>query len=243
MVALQPTIGIVEQLFQGVPTILPQSFAQPQLQPNCGPKLPSVARRALARAMKASTSEAVSRRTDVWSFFCIGGGPRGAGVLHGQLDALLGQLLKLLAAFHRLAQLLGARAGQPLGVVLAFLPNLILVVGAQRMAGVGPRSKLGFEGAVFHLVDPGHFLEDHLTLLDKFAHTGSPCRWQTGQACRITFCFHDHFLSALRSESGGQLSFYIGEACCKWTKLWFDTFKCVRSSYTKPMRVVVNSNS
>jgi hypothetical protein len=91
-------------------------------------------------------------------------------VLHCQLDALPGQLLKLLAAFHRLAQLLGARAGHPSGVVLAFLPDLMLVAGPQRMAGVGPRSELGFEGAVLHLHDPGHFLEDHLTLLDKFAH-------------------------------------------------------------------------
>jgi hypothetical protein len=83
---------------------------------------------------------------------------------------LLGQVLKLLAAFHRLTQLLGARAGHPLGVVFASLPNLILVVGAKRMAGVGTRSELGFKGAVLHLVDLGHFLEDHLTLLDKFAH-------------------------------------------------------------------------
>jgi len=83
---------------------------------------------------------------------------------------LLGQLLKLLAAFHRLAQLLGARTGHPLGVVLAFLPNLMLVVGAQRLAGVGTRSELGFKGAVLHSIDLGHFLEDHLTLLDKFAH-------------------------------------------------------------------------
>jgi hypothetical protein len=91
-------------------------------------------------------------------------------VLHCQLDALLGQLLKLLAALHRLAQLLGARAGHPSGVVPAFLPDLMLVVGAQRMAGVGTGSELGFEGAILHLDDLGHFLEDHLTLLDKFAH-------------------------------------------------------------------------
>ncbi len=83
---------------------------------------------------------------------------------------MLGQLLKLLAALHRLAQLLRARAGHPLGVVLALLPNLMLVVGSQRMAGVGPWSELGFKGAVLHLIDPGHFLEDHLTLLDEFAH-------------------------------------------------------------------------
>jgi len=120
--------------------------------------------------MKASTSEAVSCRTDVWSFFCIGGEPRRAGVLNCQLDALLGQLFKLLAAFNRLAQPLGARAGHPLGVVLAFLPDLILVVGTERMAGVGTRSELGFKGAVLHLIDLGHFLEDHLALLDKFAH-------------------------------------------------------------------------
>jgi len=44
---------------------------------------------------------------------------------------LLGQLLKLLAAVHRFAQLLGARAGHPFGVVLARLPNLILVIRAQ----------------------------------------------------------------------------------------------------------------
>ena len=83
---------------------------------------------------------------------------------------MLGQLFKLLTALHRFAQLLGARSGDPLGVVLAFLPDLILVVGAQRMAGVGPRSELGFKGAVLHLIYLGHFLEDHLTLLDKFAH-------------------------------------------------------------------------
>jgi hypothetical protein len=91
-------------------------------------------------------------------------------VLDGQLDALLGQLLKLLATFHRLAQLLGARTRHALGVVFAFLPNLILVVGAQGMAGVGTRSEFGFKGAVLHLVNLGHFLEDHLTLLDKLAH-------------------------------------------------------------------------
>jgi hypothetical protein len=79
-------------------------------------------------------------------------------------------LLKLLAALHRLAQLLGARAGHPLGVVLALLPNLILVIRSQRTAGVGARSELSLEGAVLHLVNPGHFLEDHLALLDEFAH-------------------------------------------------------------------------
>jgi len=36
LVALQPPIRIVEQRFQGVPAILPQSFAQPQLQPLWG---------------------------------------------------------------------------------------------------------------------------------------------------------------------------------------------------------------
>jgi hypothetical protein len=83
---------------------------------------------------------------------------------------LLGQLLKLLATVHRLAQLLGARAGHPFGVVLAILPNLILVIRAQRMAGVGSRTELGLEGAVLHLLDLGHFLEDDLALLDEFAH-------------------------------------------------------------------------
>jgi hypothetical protein len=38
------------------------------------------------------------------------------------------------------------------------------------MVGIGSRAILGFKGAVLHLVDPGHFLEDHLALLDEFAH-------------------------------------------------------------------------
>jgi hypothetical protein len=79
-------------------------------------------------------------------------------------------LLKLLAAFHRLAQLLGARAGHPFGVILAIFPNLMLVIRAQRVAGIGSLTKLALERAVLHLVDLGHLLEDHLTLLDEFAH-------------------------------------------------------------------------
>jgi hypothetical protein len=124
----------------------------------------------LARATKASISEAVSWRTDAWSFFCLGGSLGLPGVLHGELDAFLSQLLKLLAALHRLAQLLGAWAGHPFGMVFALPPDLMLVIGAQRMAGVGALAILGLEGAVFHLVDPGHFLEKDLTLLDKLAH-------------------------------------------------------------------------
>jgi hypothetical protein len=79
-------------------------------------------------------------------------------------------VLELLAPLHRLAQLLGARAGHPLGVILAISPNLMLVIRAQRVAGIGSLTKLGLEGAVFHLVDLSHLLEDHLALLDKFAH-------------------------------------------------------------------------
>jgi len=69
-----------------------------------------------------------------------------------------------------LAQLVGARAGHPFGVILAILPNLILVIRAQRVAGIGSLTKLALERAVLHLVDLGHLLEDHLTLLDEFAH-------------------------------------------------------------------------
>ena len=53
---------------------------------------------------------------------------------------------------------------------LAILPDLILVIGAQRMFGVGSRAVLGLERTVFHLVNPGHFLKDHLALLDEVAH-------------------------------------------------------------------------
>jgi len=76
----------------------------------------------------------------------------------------------LLAAIHGLAQLLRAGTRHPFGVVFALLPDLILVIRAQGMVGIGSRAILGFKGAVLHLVDPGHFLEDHLALLDKFAH-------------------------------------------------------------------------
>jgi len=38
------------------------------------------------------------------------------------------------------------------------------------MARVGSGTELGLDGAVLHLVDLGHFLEDDLALLDKFAH-------------------------------------------------------------------------
>jgi len=79
-------------------------------------------------------------------------------------------LLELLAALHRLAQLLGARAGDSFGVVFAVLPNLMLVIRSQRMAGVSSGTELGLEGAILHLVDPGHFLQEDLALLDKFAH-------------------------------------------------------------------------
>lgn len=40
-------------------------------------------------------------------------------MFYRQLDTLLSQLLELLAALNRLAQLLGARAGNSFGVVLA----------------------------------------------------------------------------------------------------------------------------
>jgi hypothetical protein len=38
------------------------------------------------------------------------------------------------------------------------------------MLGVGPQAVLSLERAVFHLVNPGHFLKEHLALLDKVAH-------------------------------------------------------------------------
>jgi len=79
-------------------------------------------------------------------------------------------LLELLAALHRLAQFLGAWTGDPFGVVFALLPDLILIIGPEGMVRVGSPAILGVEGAVLHLVDPGHFLEDHLALLDEFAH-------------------------------------------------------------------------
>jgi len=76
----------------------------------------------------------------------------------------------VLAALHRFAQLLGARTGDPFGMILALLPDLIFVVGSQGMIGVSSGPILGFKGAVLHLVDLGHFLEDDLALLDEFAH-------------------------------------------------------------------------
>jgi len=79
-------------------------------------------------------------------------------------------LLKVLPTFEGFAQLLGAGIGDSLGAILAILPDLILVIGAQRMFGVGSRAVLGLERTVFHLVNPGHFLKDHLALLDEVAH-------------------------------------------------------------------------
>jgi len=38
------------------------------------------------------------------------------------------------------------------------------------MAGVGSGTELGLEGAVLHLLDPGHFLKDDLALLNEFTH-------------------------------------------------------------------------
>jgi hypothetical protein len=43
------------------------------------------------------------------------------------------------------------------------------------MVGIGSRAILGLKGAVLHLVDLGHFLEDHLALLDKYAHGRNYC--------------------------------------------------------------------
>jgi len=82
-------------------------------------------------------------------------------------------LLKLLAPFHRLAQLFGARPGHAFRVIFAPLPDLILKIGTQRVAGVGARTVFGLEGAVLHLVDLRHFLEDYLSLFEEFAHGAS----------------------------------------------------------------------
>jgi len=79
-------------------------------------------------------------------------------------------LLKLLAPFHRLAQLFGARPGNSFGVIFAPLPDLILKIRSQRMAGVGASSVFSLEGAVLHLVDLRHFLKDSLPLFKEFAH-------------------------------------------------------------------------
>jgi hypothetical protein len=81
-------------------------------------------------------------------------------------------LLKLLAALYRFAQLLGARAGDPFGVVLAILPHLILVIGPEGMVRVDSRPVLSLKRAKLHLVDLSHFPEDYLTLLDEIAHAG-----------------------------------------------------------------------
>lgn len=81
----------------------------------------------------------------------------------------------MLTALHRFAQLLGARAGDPFGMVLALLPDLILVIGSQRMLGISSGPILGFKGAILHMVDLGHFLEDDLALLDEFAHAAKYC--------------------------------------------------------------------
>jgi hypothetical protein len=43
------------------------------------------------------------------------------------------------------------------------------------MVGIGSGAILGPKGTMLHLVDPGHFLEDHLALLDKFTHGGNYC--------------------------------------------------------------------
>jgi hypothetical protein len=91
-------------------------------------------------------------------------------VRHGQLNAFLSQSLKLLATFHRLAQLLGTGTGDPLGMVFTLPPDLVLKIGSAGMVRVGTRAKLGLEGAVLHLINPGHLLEDRLPLLDEFAH-------------------------------------------------------------------------
>jgi hypothetical protein len=94
-------------------------------------------------------------------------------MFHGQLDAFLRPLLKLLAPCHRLAQLFGARSGNSFRVIFARLPDLILKIGPQRMAGVGASAVFGLEGAVLHLVDLRHFLEDSLPLFEEFAHGAS----------------------------------------------------------------------
>jgi hypothetical protein len=41
------------------------------------------------------------------------------------------------------------------------------------MVGVGPRPIFGLEGAVLHVVDLRHFLEDCLPLFQEFAHGAS----------------------------------------------------------------------
>jgi hypothetical protein len=82
-------------------------------------------------------------------------------------------LFKSLAARHRLKQLLGPGTGNPLGVIFARLPDLVLKIRPEGMVGVGARAKLGFEGAMLHLIDLGHLLEDHLPLLKEFAHAQS----------------------------------------------------------------------
>jgi hypothetical protein len=83
---------------------------------------------------------------------------------------LLGQLLKLLAAFHHYAQLLGAWASDSFGVVLVLLPHMIRVIGPEGMVVVGSKSVFGLKGAEFYLVELCHLLEDYLPLLDGFVH-------------------------------------------------------------------------
>ncbi len=82
-------------------------------------------------------------------------------------------MLELLAALHRFAQLLGAWTGDPFGVVFALLPDLILVIGAEGMVRVGSGAILRPKGAVLHLIDLCHFLENDLTLRDELAHSQS----------------------------------------------------------------------
>ena len=82
-------------------------------------------------------------------------------------------MFKSLAARHGLTQLLGPGTGDPLGVIFARLPDLVLKIRPEGMVGVGTRAILGLEGAVLHLIDLRHLLKDHLPLLKEFAHTQS----------------------------------------------------------------------
>lgn len=94
-------------------------------------------------------------------------------MLDGQLDAFLRQPFKLLAAFHGLTQLFCVWAGHSFRVVFAFLPDLILKIGPQRMVRVDARTIFSLERAMLHLINLCHLLEEGLSLFEEFAHGDS----------------------------------------------------------------------
>lgn len=69
-----------------------------------------------------------------------------SGVLDGQLDKLPSQSLILLSPVDGVAQVVGARPGDPFGVALALPPHLVFKAGPQSLVGIGPGPESGLEG-------------------------------------------------------------------------------------------------